>query len=114
MARSVMALYRADRNNNNNNNNIEEANEVLARFVPRQRGRSSRETQRAPYFAREREQRLAFFLDGGEDRGGRWQPAPYRQSLSSPSERISISPLFASFSRILVPRAHPTFLSPVL
>lgn len=68
MARSVMALYRADRNNNNNN--IEEANEVLARFVPRQRGRSSRETQRAPYFAREREQRLAFFLDGGKIEGG--------------------------------------------
>lgn len=58
MARSVMA-YRADRNKN-----IEEANEVLARFVPRQRARSSRETQHAPYFAREREQRLAFFLEG--------------------------------------------------
>lgn len=58
VARSVMA-YRADRNKN-----IEEANEVLARFVPRQRARSSRETQHAPYFAREREQRLAFFLEG--------------------------------------------------
>lgn len=56
-------LWRIERTRNKN---IEEANEVLARFVPRQRGRSSRETQHAPYFAREREQRLAFFLEGRE------------------------------------------------
>lgn len=51
------------------------------RFVPCQQARSSRETLHAPYFAREREQRLAVFL--GECGA---EPAP-----DIPASSISIS-----------------------
>lgn len=73
------------------------ANEVLASVVPCQV--SSRETQHAPYFAREGEQRLAFFSRGSEGEMATGPPP-----LPSLEERESTfrSLRFAGFSRILV------------